>query len=284
MLEAGTDTVSSALGEILGIESERLAAEAEARRRAEALERERQLEEQRRKQEAEAKRRAEEAARAEAAAREAEREEAERRRRRELEELRVRRQVEAEASLAEERLRLEHERQMAEIVAPRRLPRWVPLALAAIPVLVTAAALIPYRAWRNAEDRLARLQAEREREREAAEARLANERASLRASRERERELLRNSENDARRLRELTARVTAAEATVEVSEGLRNEVQRLREESEMLRRRLHAPPDRGPRDPPIDRPPPNVVPTVQRCINIGTPLEDCFRCPGDPRC
>jgi hypothetical protein len=73
---------------------------------------------------------------------------------------------------------------------------------------------------------------------------------------------------------------------------LQGTVERLRRENARLRAEIDRPPvDAGERPPPGVRPvrpgtPVDVVVVtpVRTCRNAGTPLEDCFDCPGDDRC
>ncbi|MFH1435868.1 MAG: hypothetical protein ABIJ56_09155 [Pseudomonadota bacterium] len=148
------DGVHSALNDLLSLEKERLGREEEERREMEEESVRRREDELRRKlEEAERRKREEEEARL--AKERAEKEAQERKiRDRELEEIKLKKDLEMKQRLEQERLRMEHEQQLAAINARGRkgLPGWVMGVVAAVFVIGAAAAgIVLYKMNKDAE-------------------------------------------------------------------------------------------------------------------------------------
>ncbi|MBI5500731.1 MAG: hypothetical protein HY907_10855 [Deltaproteobacteria bacterium] len=283
------DTVSSALGEILGIEQDRVRAETEARRRAEEAER-RELEEAELRRVEEVARRAREEARLRVEGERAEREQAERREHeRRLAELRVRRETEARAQLAEEELRLRHERELAAVAAARgRAPAWAWVVMAVLLVAGAAVGVLSWRAGVAADEVLAAAAARHEgdraswqgeRQRLVAEMReLRGNAAALAATVREDQRTIEGLEGKAAQAAADHVRVGALETE---NGGLARRVAEL--ESQLVAATAAACRPAGERHPPPPPPPPPPRTEIQ-CVNAGTPLEECFPCPGERRC
>ena len=284
MSEASRDSVSSALGEILGIERERVRTEADERVRT-AEEERRRSEEQGRLRAAEERRRADEDARRRAAEERREREEAERlEQQRHLEELRLRHEAEGKVRLAEEELRLRHERELAVLeAARRRIPAWTWVVMATLLTAGSGASIAAYVNYVEAEEELAAASQQHERDRLAWESNRQELRRELRASEAAQQALQKD-------LRDTAARVAALEPLVERSHDDGERIAQLAAENGRLQQRIielekAVPPTTRPpiRPPPVVSLPPDPPPRL-RCVNVGTPMEVCYTCPGDPHC
>jgi len=280
MAEATQNSVESALGEILDAEQDRLRSEAEERRLQEEGRRRRREDERLRRMEEEARTAAEDARRL----REEEQREQEDRERRDherrLAEIRVRQEAEGKARLAEEELRLKHERDLAALeAARRRVPTWFWLTIAGLVVLAAAAGTVPYLAYRDADAALAAEREARREDRTASEQRLQEVRRLQVASDAERRQLLTDVRNGQQRVDALQARLDETEPRIaaleQENESLKVQIKQLLEQ-----------PGNRPGRPPIRPPPAPTAPvlTHRECVNVGTPLEQCFDCPGDPQC
>ncbi|MBI5486416.1 MAG: hypothetical protein HY905_03700 [Deltaproteobacteria bacterium] len=286
-MEATQDTVSSALGEILGIEQDRVRSEAEAQRRAEELERRERAEADRlRQEETERREREGELLQAEVVRRE--REQVERREQeRRLAELRVRRETDAQAHLAEEELRLRHERELAAVEAGRRrVPAWVWVVSAVFAAAGVVVAVLWVQASAAADEALAAAGDRHERDRAAWQGERQGLVGEVRELRSSAATLTATVREDERRLAELEPQVAKAAADrlrvgeLELAKGkLEQRVADLEALLALPCVGSHRPTDVRP--PPPPPPPPQVV---TQCVNTGTPLEECFSCPGDRRC
>jgi hypothetical protein len=285
MSELPRDSVSTALGEILGIEQDRLRAEADERVRSEEQQR-RRREEQGRLRAAEERLRADEEARRRADEERREREEVERlEHQRRLEELRQRQEAEGRVRLAEEELRLRHERELAVLeAARRRIPAWTWVVMATLLTAGGGASIAAYVNYVQAEEELAAASQRHERDRLAWESTRQELRRELRASEEARKELQQDVRDTERRVAELAPLVERSRLDGERIRQLAAENVRLQQRLEEIQQAQpppNRPPDRPPHQPPtgISQPPPRL-----RCVNVGTPLEECFTCPGDDRC
>jgi hypothetical protein len=212
-----------------------------------------------------------------------EREEVERREHeRRLAEIRVRQETEGRARLAEEELRLKHERELAVLEASRRrTPTWVWVTITGL-VLLAAAGTVPYLAYRNADAALAAEQAARRDDRAASEQRLQGLRQSQAAT-DAERRQLQTDVRDANQ------RIVALQDRLDRAEPVLARVPALEDENRALKIRveeLNATCGKRPPRPPTPTPPTDTAPPAihRECVNVGTPLEVCFDCPGDPQC
>jgi len=288
MIEGTQNSVECALDEILGIESDRVRAEDEERRVRLELEARRLLDEERRRRE-ETRAREEAAARRRAEAeRSAVEEEAQQAHRRRLEEIRVRQEAEGRLRLAEEELRLRHERELAAFeVAKRRLPWWGWATIAGLVVLGAVAGVLPYLQWQDAEEALVAARAESERDRIAREDQLGAQRSALRDA-QAERSALLAAIAESRQMIE-RARAELAQAAGDRARlaEIEAENRRLREDLAALEGTCRNGGPTVPRPRPPRNGGPAVAPprpTVERCLYRDTPMEQCFSCPGDPRC
>jgi hypothetical protein len=283
MYQPDQDSVQTALGEILGIEKDRLQTEADRRRQEDEEERRRCEAEARARLAEEERRNAEEDRRRQEEERRREQEEAERVHRHQLDELRVRQETEARARLAEEELRLLHERELTRIeAARRRVPAWVWAAIGALVAAGVVAAVVPYLEYREASDALAASQATLAREKTSWNEQLKARTAELRGA-ERERDAAVAQARDAQRtIDELRRLVDGLRVAAERIPGLEARIADLEHKlATAAASGRPGPNGHGPR-PPVTRPPSGS--TTTQCVNQGTPLEECFTCPRDSRC
>jgi uncharacterized membrane protein YqiK len=133
------------------------------------------------------------------------------------------------------------------------------------------------------EEEKAAAAAKAEADRVAREKQLQLEREKLRLQQE---ELEANGRAQAeadRKIQELMDQITSGQAGADQLAKLQEQLRRLQEEKYQLQenadeikgitRRRHALPPDGPGGT-----------STRKCISEGTPLEECFMCPGDPRC
>jgi hypothetical protein len=150
--------VDSALEDLISLEKERIRKEDEARRAKEAEERNRrEAEEKRRRDEEERRRRSEEAARL--AKQKAERDERERKENeRKLQEFRMKGEIDMQRRLQEQKLRLDHEKELMqiEVLHRKRFPRWATGLIVAVFVIGASAAGVALYTMKSETDRAAR--------------------------------------------------------------------------------------------------------------------------------
>jgi hypothetical protein len=150
--------VDSALEDLISLEKERVRKEDEARRTKEAEEKNRrEAEEKRRRDDEERRRRSEEEARL--AKQKAERDELEQKEsEKKLQELRLKNEFEMQERLQEEKLRLDHEKELRQIEVLHRktLPRWAAGLIVAVFVIGASGAGLALYRMKSETDRSAR--------------------------------------------------------------------------------------------------------------------------------
>jgi hypothetical protein len=277
------DSVRNALDEILGIESERVKQEDASRRKNEDDTR-------RAKEDAERKARED----AERIRRETEQRRIDEEKRihdedsrklhlRQLDELRTKQEIDAKSRLAEEEMRLRHEKDIAILDAQKKkIPMWVWIAIAAVVIGGGVTGTILYLNYQQAQEEKVAAAQKAEQDRIAREKQLQVEREKLRLLQE-ELEANRRAQAEAdRKIQELMDQITSGQAGADVMAKLQAELRKAQEEKQQLADNAAKikTGGRGPRGPSTG---PQVTKT-RKCINQGTPLEECFMCPGDPRC
>ncbi len=279
------DAVKSALDEILGIETDRVKAEAESKRQREEEERRRREEEERRKREESERRRREEEERAAAEERARRDEESRKFHLRQLDEMRVKQEMEAKSRLAEEELRFKHEKELALIDAQRKkVPIWVWGVIAAVVIGGGAIGAVLYMGWQEEQETLRR----------QAAAEKAQLQEQLKQVQDRFDRLERARQSAAADLdalqRDLAASKNLSAAEQEALQAKIREAEAKAAQAAAEAEAAAAAVDRaggGRRGPGGKRGPSGPGRTkIRKCTNVGTPLEECFHveCPGDPRC
>jgi hypothetical protein len=287
-------SVKSALDEILGIEDDRRTREEAERRRREEEERRSREENERRTREEEERRKREEEQRRIDEERRLRDEESRKLHLRQLEEMRVKQETEARSRLMEEEIRLKHEKDLAVIDAQKKsVPIWVWIVIAVVVLGGGTAGTLVYldRQEKQEEaDRLAKEKTESDRkaqEEKAEAARLLDEERRMF-----QQELAANRAAQAeadRKINELMEQIASGRVTDAQMAALRAELQQAQQDKASLvdaaaeaantkktGGRTSGGRTSGGTGTPVTR--------TRKCLHQGTPMEECFMCPGDPRC
>jgi len=284
------DSVRSALDDILNIESDRVKAEDDARRKRDEETRAAKEKAERDAREAEERRVREEEERRVAEERRLRDEESRKLHLRQLEELRVKQESHAKTHLQEEEMRLKHEQNLAVLDAQKKkIPVWVWVVIGVVVAGGSVGGYILYQRSQEAEAQRVVDEARRaeERKREVArqqqlEKELRETKAILAANETAQAE-------QQRKLQEIEDAMERAKGNAAELERLRvakeaadAEIKRLADEAAKLsqgtgggtkiRTGGHTTKTTAP------------VTKTRKCIYQGSPLEECFMCPGDPRC
>jgi colicin import membrane protein len=278
------DSVRNALDEILGIESERVKQEDASRKKQEEETRRAKEESERRaREEAERIKREEEQRRVDEERRQRD-EESNKLHLRQLAELRTKQEIDAKARLAEEEMRLRHEKDIAVLDAQKKkIPMWVWIVIGVVILGGGATGTVLYLNYQKAEEEKVVAAQKAEQDRLAREKQLQLEREKLRLLQE-ELEANRRAQAEAdRKIQELMDQITSGATGADQLAKLQEQLRKAQEEKQQLAdNAAKIKGGRGGGSHTTSTGP--AVTKTRKCINQGTPLEECFMCPGDPRC